>query len=88
MKRENYWSIWLKDAIFYRDKGSCVICRRDISGLRNLEIKQVIDHFVPISLFGNNNVTNIQILCRNCNEEKRNRSTATSGVNVPFWNLE
>ncbi len=88
LKRATYWPTWLEDAIFYRDKGTCVICRKDISGLRNLGIKQAIDHIVPISLFGNNDVTNLQILCRNCNEEKGNRSTATSGVNVPFWNLE
>lgn len=88
LKRENYWPTWLEDAIFYRDKGTCVICRRDVSGLRNLSMKQAIDHIIPISLYGSNDATNLQILCRSCNEEKGNRSTATSGINVPFWNLD
>lgn len=32
--------------------------------------------------------SNFQLLCGTCNTSKGARSTATSSVNIPFWNLD
>nr|WP_232713460.1 HNH endonuclease signature motif containing protein [Bacillus xiapuensis] len=42
---------------------------------------------VPLELFGTNDASNMQLLCETCNTSTGVRSTATSSVNVPFWNL-
>ncbi|WP_329767411.1 HNH endonuclease [Bacillus nitratireducens] len=47
-----------------------------------------IDHIVPLQLFGSNDASNFQLLCETCNTSKGARSTATSSVNIPFWNLD
>ncbi|OQP09823.1 hypothetical protein B1692_16745, partial [Geobacillus thermoleovorans] len=46
-----------------------------------------IDHIVPLNLFGSNDASNMQLLCERCNTSKGDRSTDTSFINVPFWNL-
>jgi hypothetical protein len=78
---------WLERALLFRDKGVCSICRKDISGTLNLENRFAIDHIVPISKFGNNDPTNLQILCIECNGKKSNKSNRTSGIDIPLWNL-
>ncbi|MGZ0050120.1 HNH endonuclease [Brevibacillus gelatini] len=88
IKRITYWPTWLQSALVARDKGVCTICRRDISGLINVENGYVIDHVVPIANFGNNDPTNLQLLCSDCNLRKLNRSSETSGLDIPYWNLD
>lgn len=69
---------WVKKAVYHRDKGRCVICTTDLSGVINkLETKN-FDHIVPLDLFGVNDPTNIQLLCKKCNAEKLNRNTNSS----------
>jgi 5-methylcytosine-specific restriction endonuclease McrA len=86
--RATYWPSWLETALFHRDKGVCSICRKNVTGEWNLTGKLGIDHIVPISNFGNNDPSNLQILCEECNLSKGNRSNATSGIDVPLWNLD
>jgi HNH endonuclease len=78
---------WLKSAVFHRDKGTCVICRCDLSNLIRQQNQIHIDHIVPLNLFGSNDASNMQLLCERCNTSKGDRSTDTSFINVPFWNL-
>lgn len=86
LKRKSF-PVWLKQAVFYRDKGTCVICRCDLSNLVRTQNTIHIDHIVPLELFGTNDASNMQLLCEICNTSKGARSKATSSINVPFWNL-
>jgi 5-methylcytosine-specific restriction endonuclease McrA len=79
---------WLTSAVFYRDKGTCSECRCDLSNLIRTQNTKHIDHIIPLKLFGSNDASNFQLLCETCNTSKGARSTATSSVNVPFWNLD
>lgn len=69
---------WVKKSVYHRDKGRCVICTSDLSGVINKLEPQNFDHIVPLDLFGVNDPTNIQLLCKRCNSEKRNRNTNSS----------
>lgn len=64
--------VWVKNAVFYRDQGRCVICKKDMSGcVAPLEFrKKHYDHIVPIDLKGLNDISNVQLLCQECNESK------------------
>lgn len=52
VKRCTYWPKWLKNALYYRDKGRCALCLRDISGLLSSGHEEHIDHIVPLELGG------------------------------------
>ncbi|MED4755677.1 HNH endonuclease [Priestia megaterium] len=79
---------WLKDAVYHRDKGCCVICRTDLSKLVNINGTHHIDHIVPLRMFGSNDSSNFQLLCETCNTSKGNRTSETNSINVPFWNMD
>ena len=78
INRATYWSKWLKNAIFYRDKGTCCNCFADISGLLNTNGIIHLDHIIPLNKGGTNDTTNIQLLCSNCNLNKKDRIEQTS----------
>jgi len=86
LNRVSYWPKWLKRGLFYRDRGVYVICRTDLSGTVNVGLDYEIDHIVPISKYGNNDPSNLQVLCRSCNLKKLNISNQTSTYEIPFWN--
>lgn len=50
--------------IFNRDKNCCLKCGNE----HNLEL----DHIIPISMGGQNKISNLQTLCKTCNIIKRN----------------
>ncbi|MFE4073401.1 HNH endonuclease [Peribacillus sp. YIM B13477] len=85
--KRTHFPKWLTDAVFYRDKGTCSICRCDLSKLIRTQNTIHIDHIVPLDIYGSNDASNFQLLCETCNTSKGARSTATSSINVPFWNL-
>jgi 5-methylcytosine-specific restriction endonuclease McrA len=45
-------------------KGKCVVCKVGITKLYH------IDHIMPLARGGHNGITNIQLLCPNCNRKK------------------
>lgn len=71
---------WAQRAVFYRDRGRCVLCDSDLSGLANIENVENYDHIVSLAQFGLNDVSNLQLLCVHCNQiEKKDGAAITSG---------
>ncbi|WP_037287752.1 HNH endonuclease [Saccharibacillus sacchari] len=68
---------WVKKAVYFRDRGACTKCGKDLSGYLSLENKENYDHIIPLNLYGFNDVTNIQLLCKECNSEKSGYKHAT-----------
>jgi len=75
---------WAKRAVFFRDKGKCVLCNKDLSGLLDVaEDKEVqYDHIVPLENGGLNDISNLQLLCADCNQRKG--TTAMTGTNYKY----
>jgi hypothetical protein len=83
--RCTYLPQWLKDGIFFRDKGRCQLCGKDLTRLLRSDNKIHFDHIVPLELGGNNDPTNYQILCEGCNTAKRDRHCGTRNLIQVFW---
>jgi len=58
-------------AVKVRQNHQCAACGKSAP-----EIKLTVDHIIPISKGGSNNIDNIQGLCRSCNSRKHNRMPA------------
>jgi 5-methylcytosine-specific restriction enzyme A len=58
----------LRHEVFKRCEYKCVEC-----GRTKQETSLEIDHIMPLSLGGTDELSNLQILCKNCNIGKRNR---------------
>lgn len=69
---------WAKKAVFYRDRGRCVKCNKDISGTLSFQNKLNFDHIIPLAVGGLNDVTNLQLLCEECNKNKLHFTSETS----------
>jgi hypothetical protein len=69
---------WVQRAVFYRDRGRCVACDADLSRLLSAWSEDHFDHVVPLAAGGMNDVTNIQLLCGECNRRKGSRHLTTS----------
>ena len=76
---------WVKTAVFHRDKGRCVFCKTDLTGLVNTLTSSNYDHIVPLDLHGTNDPCNIQLTCERCNKSKTNKMGATSNKYIPWW---
>jgi len=79
LKRVNI-PAWVKKAVYFRDRGRCCNCSKDISGLVNIGEQKHFDHIIPLALGGMNDVSNFQLLCENCNLKKGGKKTYTSGL--------
>lgn len=79
---------WVKRAVFYRDRGRCVLCGKDLSGQLAISGEREIhyDHMVPLEQGGMNDVTNIQLLCSSCNLSKGTFS-ATSNIYQNWYDM-
>jgi hypothetical protein len=69
---------WAQRAVFYRDRGICVICHCDLSGMLNIGNRVHCDHMVPLAQGGLNDVSNLQLLCQDCNLKKASKDAKTS----------
>jgi 5-methylcytosine-specific restriction endonuclease McrA len=83
--RRVYLPRWLEKAIFFRDRGQCQICDKDISGLRSPLDEIHLDHIIPLAEYGNNDPTNFQLVCRDCNLRKGAKVTSRRSRFIPYW---
>lgn len=80
---------WAQRAVFFRDRGRCVLCEKDLTGLVSLENVENYDHIVPLSGWGLNDITNLQLLCAPCNQhEKRDGAAITSGRYQSWYSMD
>jgi hypothetical protein len=79
---------WVKRVVFYRDRGLCCICGRDLSGTLNVWPDDHFDHIVPLSNGGLNDITNMQLLCGDCNRGKSDKEAATSSRYEDWYDME
>lgn len=76
---------WAKRAVFFRDRGKCCLCFKDLSGLLSPENKKHYDHIVPLAKGGLNDVSNLQLLCSACNSKKSHKEISTSNLYVSWY---
>jgi hypothetical protein len=69
VKRQK-WPSWILPTLQSRDRGKCANCG---TNFRELESEPNIDHIVPLSRGGNNDIVNLQLLCAKCNLDKLNK---------------
>lgn len=72
-----------KEKVYENGHGICAICGKPVE-LNNF----TIDHIVPLSRGGSNEIKNLQIACHDCNELKSNRmdSEFTTGLTTILSN--
>lgn len=75
---------WVRNAVFYRDRGMCVLCHADLTGIIRIQSESNYDHIVPLANGGINDVTNIQLLCGSCNR-KEAAGVATTSSEYEAW---
>jgi hypothetical protein len=63
-----YWPERVKNILKARDRGKCASCKTDL--VMELEAPIHIDHMIPISKGGCNDMVNLQLLCDSCNQTK------------------
>lgn len=71
--RAAYLPEWLKNGVFFRDKGRCQKCFKDVSGTLHVDNKLHLDHILPLNQWGTNDPTNFQLLCQECNLGKTDK---------------
>jgi hypothetical protein len=59
-----------KRAVFYRDRGRCTGCDVNLSWVLDSLPREQFDHVVPLAIGGLNDITNLQLLCEQCNKTK------------------
>ncbi|HFQ4897072.1 HNH endonuclease [Streptococcus agalactiae] len=85
LKRTKYVPSWLKNAIIYRDKNRCSLCGCDLSKSHTTVTKENYDHIIPLQNGGNNDPSNWQLTCEQCNKSKGHRSSNFTNIVMPFW---
>jgi hypothetical protein len=61
---------WAKRAVFFRDRGYCCTCGRNLENSYSPINNAEYDHIIPLAVGGMNDVTNLQLLCKSCNNSK------------------
>lgn len=73
---------WVRKSIYSRDRGACAICSKNMSV--ELEANDHIDHIVPLSQGGFNDLVNLQLLCQTCNLKKQGREKDVTNSVPPY----
>ena len=79
---------WLKEGVFYRDKGRCQSCGVDLSKIFLNTDDENYDHIIPLKKGGINDPTNIQLMCEHCNKSKNARSSEFRNIIWACWETE
>lgn len=79
-RKRVYVPEWVKRAVLFRDRGCCVFCKKDLTGLYSLleDNEKHFDHIVPLNEGGINDVCNMQLSCQDCNLSKSDNSMTSS----------
>lgn len=77
---------WVKRVIRHRDKGRCVFCGKDVVGVFETQDNHLeqFDHIVPLHEYGINDISNMQLTCDACNNNKSTKSM-TNNVYVNWY---
>ena len=67
-KKSRYISKSIRVSVLHRDNYKCVFCGRN-----SAKVELQIDHIIPFSKGGSNEIDNLQTLCINCNQGKSDR---------------
>ena len=54
--RRVYLPVWVRDAVYFRDHGRCVLCQVDLSGLLSTDRVDHFDHMVALAAHGVNDL--------------------------------
>lgn len=76
---------WVKKAVFHRDKGKCVFCNKDLTGIITTMNATNFDHIIPLDSMGANDPCNIQLSCESCNKSKGAKSQLIEYRYEPLW---
>ncbi|MGB7375844.1 MAG: HNH endonuclease [Rivularia sp. (in: cyanobacteria)] len=68
-KRSRYIHPSIRVSVLHRDKYKCVFC-----GTSAKQSQLEVDHIIPFSKGGNNDINNLQTLCIHCNRGKGARN--------------
>ena len=83
--KRSYFPVWLKNAVFHRDKGRCQLCGCDLTNILVPTEARHIDHMVPLKASGTNDPTNFQLTCESCNTSKGAQVHANPHYTYPYW---
>lgn len=76
------WPEWAKGALRARERGACALCGNNL--VLELEGDAQIDHIVPISRGGTNDLVNLQMLCARCNRTKTDADVPVRSSIPPY----
>jgi 5-methylcytosine-specific restriction endonuclease McrA len=64
-KKSRYIPASVRVTVLHRDSYKCIFCGRS-----SKQIQLEVDHIIPFSKGGNNDISNLQTLCIDCNRGK------------------
>lgn len=77
--------IWVKQAVYHRDKGRCVFCNCDLNWIVNILRPANYDHIIPLKDYGANDPCNIQLTCEHCNKSKGTKDIIANYKYQSWW---
>ena len=70
MAKRKQFSKEFRKKIFERDNYECQLCYTKLIDKKDL---RVIDHKIPLSKGGSNSISNLWLLCDDCDKRKKNK---------------